>query len=52
MFKALGLELDGPEFNTNLRHLVMKIEPEGGYQEGRTLTDNSSSRTEDVILGK
>ena len=59
MVKALGLELAGTELNANLKaygseyhqsllnlHGVWRCFP-----EGRTFIDNSSSRTEEVILG-
>ena len=60
MVKVLGLELAGLEFNANLRLSLVNITNHNinlhgawrCFPEARTLTDNSSSRTEKVILGK
>ena len=60
MIRALGLELAGLEFNANLRPSVANITNHNinlhgawrCFPEGRILIDNSSSRTEKVILGK
>ena len=60
MVKALVLELAGPEFNANLRPWVVNITNHNinlhdawrCFPKGRTLIDNSSSRTEKVILGE
>ena len=60
MVKVLGLELAGPEFNGYLRPSVVNITNHNlnlhgawrCFPEGRTLIDDSSSRTEEVFLGK